>query len=248
VARFAPGDLVLGLVGGGGLADRVLAHERCLIRAPAGLEERDAAALPEVFITAHDAIRSQAGLAPGEVLLVQGAAGGAGTAAVQIGVAAGARVLGTVRSPQAAALVAELGGEPVDDDGFASAVLDRTDGHGADVVIELVGAPHFPGNLEVLAEQARIIIVGTGAGAIVDLSLRPLIARRAGIRGTMLRARPLEQKAIAVQTFGHELGPLFSTGRLRAVIDSVYPAERVTEAFDRLAGPGTTGKVLVEFA
>jgi NADPH:quinone reductase-like Zn-dependent oxidoreductase len=114
-------------------------------------------------------------------------------------------------------------------------------------VIELVGAPHFPGNLEVLAEQARVIIVGTGAGAIVDLSLRPLMARRAGIRGTMLRARPLEQKALAVQAFEHHLGPLFSVGRLRAVIDSVYPAERVTEAFDRLDGPGKTGKVLIEF-
>jgi NADPH2:quinone reductase len=246
VAAFAPGDLVFGLVGGGGLADRVLATERSLIPVPAGLEEREAAAVPEAFITAHDAVRTQARLAPGEILLVHGAAGGVGTAAVQIGVAAGARVLGTVRTPQAAALVQELGGEPVEDDGFAAAVLERTDGHGADVVLELVGAPHFPANLEILADQARVMIVGTGAGADVELPLRALMARRAAIRGTMLRHRPPELKAAAVQAFGHELGPHFTAGRLRPVIDSVYPAERVTEAFDRLDGPGKAGKVLLE--
>jgi putative PIG3 family NAD(P)H quinone oxidoreductase len=246
VARLAPGEMVMGLIGGGGLADRVAAPERCLVPIPDGLEERDAAGVPEAFVTAHDAVRTQAGLSPGEVLLVHGAAGGVGTAAVQIGVAVGARVLGTVRSPRSAALVQELGGEPVDDDGFAEAVLERTDGHGADVVLELVGAPHFPANLEAIAEQARVMIVGTGAGADIALPLRNLMSRRASIRGTMLRHRPPELKAAAVQRFGHELRPLFAAGRLRAVIDSVYPAERVTEAFDRLDGPGKTGKVLLE--
>jgi NADPH2:quinone reductase len=204
--------------------------------------------VPEAFITAHDAIRSQSSLCMGETLLVHGAAGGVGSAAVQIGVATGARVLGTVRGDGAAALVRELGGEPIADAGFADAVLAATDGRGADVIIELVGAPHFPDNLRAVAVLGRIVIVGLGAGAEVSLVLRQLMARRASMRGTMLRARPLEQKAQAVRAFEHELLPHLASGRLRPVIDTVVPYERATEAFDRMAASGKLGKVLMQFA
>jgi putative PIG3 family NAD(P)H quinone oxidoreductase len=246
VFEWKPGDRVFGLVGGGGLADRVVAHARCVTAVPANLDEQSAAAVPEAFVTAHDAVRSQAGLAPGETLLVHGAGGGVGSAAVQIGVSLGANVLGTVRSDEAAALVSELGGTPVRDEGFADAVLDLTGGAGADVVLELVGASHFPANLDALAEKGRLVVVGVGAGAEIQLHLFALMRKRATIRGTVLRARTLEEKALAVRAFEREVVPALASGRMRAVLDSVFPAERVADAFDRLETPGKRGKVLLE--
>jgi putative PIG3 family NAD(P)H quinone oxidoreductase len=247
VTAWRPGDRVFGLVGGGGLADRVVVQERSVTDVPETLEERAAAAVPEAFITAHDAICSQAGLRPGETLLVHGAAGGVGSAACQIGALLGARVLGTVRSPEAASALAGLGAEPVVDDGFAPVVQKRTGGRGADVVLELVGAPHFPGNLEALAAGGRIVVVGVGAGYEVTLPLIALMQKRALVRGTVLRPRPLEEKALAVRAFEHEVVPGLASGRLRPLVDSVFPAERVTDAFDRLEGRGKIGKVLIEF-
>jgi NADPH:quinone reductase len=248
VLGWQPGDRVFGLVGGGGLADRVIVHNRCVAAVPDALDEPGAAAVPEAFITAHDAIRSQALLTTGETLLVHGAAGGVGSAAVQIAVASGAHVLGTVRSDSSAELVRELGGQPIDDAGFADAVLAATGGRGANVILELVGAPHFPDNLRAIAMLGRIVIVGLGAGAEVSLALRPLMARRASMRGTMLRARPLEEKAMALRAFEREVLPGLASGRLRPVIDRVVPYERTTEAFERMAASGKRGKVLVHFA
>lgn len=248
VTAWAPGDRVFGLVGGGGLADRVLIHERCLARVPERLDERESAAVPEAFITAHDAIRTQAGLAPGETLVVHGAAGGVGSAAVQIGLIAGARVFGVVRSEAGAEAVAGLGAEPVWDDSFADAVLRATDSRGADVVLELVGAPHFPGNLDLLASKGRIIVVGIGAGQESVIPLQRLMQRRATLRGTVLRPRPLEEKAAAVRAFEREVVPALAAGRIRPLIDSVYAADEVTSAFDRLDESGKVGKVLIEFS
>jgi NADPH:quinone reductase len=248
VLGWKPGDRVFGLVGGGGLADRVLVHSRHVAAVPDALDEPSAAAVPEAFITAHDAIRSQADLHTGETLLVHGAAGGVGSAAVQIGVICGARVLGTTRSAEAAAVVREFGGESLGDEGFAESVLTATGGRGADVILELVGAPHFPDNLRAVAMQGRIVIVGLGAGAEVTLVLRQLMARRASMRGTMLRARPLEQKAEAVRAFERELLPHLASGRLRPVIDTIVPYERAADAFARMAASGKRGKVLLQFA
>jgi putative PIG3 family NAD(P)H quinone oxidoreductase len=248
VTAWRPGDRVFGLVAGGGLAERVVVHERCVARVPERLDERDAAAVPEAFITAHDAVSIQAGLRPGEVLLVHGAAGGVGTASCQIGVSMGARVLGTVRSGAGSAAIEGLGAEPLEDDGFAAAVLERTEGRGVDVVLELVGAPHFPGNLEAIASKGRIVIVGVGAGQEVAVALLALMGKRATLRGTMLRARPLEEKAIAVRAFEREVVPALAAGRMRPLVDSVFPAEGIHAAFDRLEGSGKLGKVLIEFA
>jgi NADPH:quinone reductase-like Zn-dependent oxidoreductase len=248
VTAWAPGDRVFGLVAGGGLADRVCVHERCVTRVPDVLDERAAAAVPEAFITAHDAVAVQAGLRPGEVLLVHGAAGGVGSAACQIGVSMGARVLGTVRSQAAREAIEALGGEVVDDEGFAAAVLERTGGRGTDVVLELVGAPHFPGNLEALAPLGRIVVVGVGAGQEVSLPLLALMGKRATLRGTVLRARPLEEKGTAVRAFEREVVPALATGRMRPLVDSVFPAAEIRAAFDRLEGRGKLGKVLIEFS
>jgi NADPH:quinone reductase-like Zn-dependent oxidoreductase len=247
VTAWAPGDRVFGLVAGGGLADRACVHERCVTRVPDVLDERAAAAVPEAFITAHDAVAVQADLRPGEVLLVHGAAGGVGSAACQIGVSMGARVLGTVRSQAAREAIEALGVEAVDDEGFAAAVLERTGGRGADVVLELVGAPHFPGNLEALAPLGRIVVVGVGAGQEVSLPLLALMGKRATLRGTVLRARPLEEKGTAVRAFEREVVPALASGRMRPLVDSVFPADEIRAAFDRLEGRGKLGKVLIEF-
>lgn len=248
VSIWRPGDRVFGLVGGGGLADRVLVHERCLARVPDRLEDRDATAVPEAFITAHDAVRSQAGLTPGETLLVHGAAGGVGTAAVQVGLLTGARVLGVVRSERGAEAVRELGGEPIENEGFVGQVAEATGGRGVDVVLELIGAPHFEGDLAVLALRGRIVVVGVGAGQEATIPLLRLMQKRAVVRGTVLRPRPLEEKAAAVRAFEREIVPALADGRIRPLVDSVFAAADVTEAFDRLAARGKVGKVLIEFS
>ena len=242
VTAWRLGDRVFGLIGGGGLADRVLVHERCVARVPDSLSEEEASAAPEAFITAHDAVCTQAGLRMGETLLVHGAAGGVGSAAVQIGLALGARVVATVRSDAAREAVEALGAEVVWDDGFAEAVSGA-----ANVILELVGAPHFPGNLDALAPKGRIVVVGVGAGQEIALPLRVLMGKRASIRGTVLRARPLEEKAAAVRAFEREVVPHLASGRVHALVDSVYPAAEFATAFDRLAGRGKVGKVLLEF-
>jgi putative PIG3 family NAD(P)H quinone oxidoreductase len=242
VRDFVEGDRVFGLVGGGGLADRVVVHERHATRVPDSLSEEEAAAIPEAFITSHDAIVTRGGLGVGDVLLVHGANGGVGSAGVQIGVVAGARVFASARS--AHEQLAGLGAEPVlPGDAFAAVQA----AGGADVVLELVGAPHVDRDLDALAMKGRIVVVGTGAGTDADVSLRKLMGKRAAIHGTMLRARPLEEKAAAVQAFAHEVVPHLASGRMRAVVDRVFPAEEAADAFDYMASSGKFGKVLLAF-
>ena len=242
VSSWRPGDRVFGLVGGGGLADRVLAHERCVARVPDRLDEPGAAAVPEAFLTAHDAVFTQAGLRPGETLLVHGAAGGVGTAAVQLGVAVGAHVVATVRSRNVEDAVAALGAEIVRDEDFPTGMSAS-----ADVILELVGGVHFPANFDVLARRGRIVIVSVAGGNEIELALVALMQKRATIAGTVLRSRSLDEKAAAVRAFGREVVPGLASGRLRPVVDSVYPAAEVTTAFDRLEEHGKLGKVLLEF-
>jgi NADPH:quinone reductase len=242
VSSWRPGDRVFGLVGGGGLADRVLAHERCVARVPDTLDEQGAAAVPEAFITAHDAVFTEARLRPGEILLVHGAAGGVGTAAVQLGVAAGARVVATVRSPGVEEAVAALGADVVRDEDFPHGMSANVD-----VILELVGGAHFPANLDVLARRGRIVLVSVAGGNEIELALAALMQKRAAIAGTVLRSRALEEKATAVQAFEREVVPALASGRVRPVVDSVYPASEVTTAFDRLEERGKLGKVLLDF-
>jgi putative PIG3 family NAD(P)H quinone oxidoreductase len=242
VREYAVGDRVFGLVAGGGLADRVVVHERHVTHVPDNLRDEEAAAIPEAFITAHDAIVTQAELGLGDVLLVHGANGGVGSAGVQIGLVTGARVLASARS--AHDRLAELGAEALaPDEAFARA----KELGGADVVLELVGAQNLSGNLDSLALLGRIVVVGVGAGADAELSLRKLMGKRGRILATHLRARPLEQKAAAVQAFAHEVVAHLATGRMRAIVDRVFPAEQAADAFDYMAAPGKFGKVLLEF-
>jgi NADPH2:quinone reductase len=246
VARWRQGDRVFGLVGGGGLADRVVVHETNVAAVPASLDEREAAAVAEVFITAHDAIVTQCGLAAGETLLVHGAAGGVGSAACQIGIELGARVLAVVRSDVAADSVSGLGAEPVVDERFGDEVAEKTAGEGVDVILELVGAPHFPANLEALARKGRIVVVGVGAGAEARVPLLALMQKRASMRGTVLRPRSPAEKADAVAAFERDVVPALAAGRIRPVIDSIFPLEEAAKAFERLEGSGKFGKVLLD--
>jgi NADPH:quinone reductase-like Zn-dependent oxidoreductase len=243
-AQFPPGTRVFGIVGGGGLADRVLVHERHVCAVPDRLDDVDAAAVPEAFVTAHDAVLVQARLRPGELLLVNGANGGVGTAAVQIASAAGARVLATVRSAGVRDRVAALGAEVVPPEELVAAARERG---GADVVLELVGAPNLGPDLDAIASKGRIVVVGTGAGTEAPLSLRALMGRRATVIGTVLRARALEEKATAVQAFAREVVPHLATGRVAPLVDRVFPAAEAAAAFDRLESPGKLGKVLLDF-
>ena len=236
VTAWRAGDRVFGLVGGGGLSDTVAVHERHVARIPDDLTDREAAAVPEAFITAHDAVFTRAGLALGETLLVNGASGGVGTAAVQLGVAAGARVLANTRSHREA--LTDMGAEPC--------VLPEA--RGVDVVLELVGAANLTGSLEALALRGRIIVVGTGAGADAELSLRALMGRRASVMGTVLRARSMEEKAAAVQAFARSVVPHLAAGRARPVIDRVFPVAEAAAAFEHLSAPGKLGKVLLEMS
>jgi putative PIG3 family NAD(P)H quinone oxidoreductase len=237
--RFAEGDRVMGIVGGGGQAELAVVHERQLMPVPEPLDLREAGAVPEVFTTAHDAIFSQAGLRPGERLLVHGAAGGVGTAAVQLGRRAGARVAATVRNPDLRGAVAELGAaEVLDPEGFEE--------HGPfDVILELVGAPNLGANVKALATGGRIAVIGVGAGAKAELNLVALMGRRGAIMGSTLRARPLEEKALTARRMEAEVLPGLADGSLRVPIAATYPLDEVEAAYDRFAAGGKLGKIVL---
>ena len=244
VRAWQAGDRVFGIVGGGGLADRVVAHERHLAAVPDGMAEDVAAAVPEAYITAHDAVFSRCGLELGEVLLVTGANGAVGSAAVALGLVGGARVVASVRSPGAGDALAAAGAIVAGPDKIAAELAALG---GADVVLELVGAQNLAADFGVLTVQGRIVVVGTPAGADGAISLRALMGKRASLYGTMLRARPVEEKAAAVQAFARSVVPVLAAGRALPRIDRVFPAADVTAAFDYLVQPGKSGKVLLDF-
>ncbi len=245
VTAFRPGDRAFGLVGGGGLAQRVIAHERELFAVPDALDDLTAAAAPEAFLTAFDAICLQAGLASGDTLLVNGASGGVGTAAVQIAAHLGARVVANVRSAELRPRVAELGATALPADEAFAHVQELG---GADVVLELVGAPHMAGNVASLARGGRIVVVGAKPGDETALVLRDLMSRRGHLIGTTLRTRPLEEKAYLVQQFGHRVVPAMAAGRMRAIVDRTFPLAEAVAALDYVRAPGKFGKVLLDLA
>lgn len=248
VTRWKPGDLVMGLVGGGAYAEYVTVHEAEAMRVPSTLDLVQAAAIPEAFITAHDALLTQARLAPGETLLVHGVGSGVGTAAIQTAKAAGARVVGTARSAWKLERAAALGldhGIDVSREAFPDAVLALTDGRGVDVVLDLIGGDYLPGNVRVLATHGRIVLVGVVAGAKAELDMRALMSRRATIRGTVLRSRTPAEKAAATAAFDAFATPLFAQGRLQPVIHTVLPLEQAAEAHRLIESNAVFGKVVL---
>ncbi len=236
--RFHRGARVMAVVGGGAQAELALVHEREAMPVPEGLTWEEAGGLPEVFTTAHDALFTQAALHMGERLLVHGAAGGVGSAAVQLGVAAGARVVASVRDVARHADVAGLGAEVVSPDQVGS--------RGPyDVIIELVGAVNLDTNLKALDTGGRIAVIGTGAGARGEVNLGLLMAKRARMHGSTLRARPLEGKAAAARLVESQVLPLFGTGRLHVPVCAAFPLEEVTAAYDRFRAGSKFGKIVI---
>jgi NADPH:quinone reductase len=238
VTRFSVGDGVMAVVGGGGQAELCVVHERAAMPVPTGLPWEQAGGFPEVFTTAHDALFSQCGLSMGERLLVHGAAGGVGTAAIQLGVATGASVVATVRNEALRPAVEELGAAVVAPDDFVSSGP-------FDVVLELVGAPNMEGNLEALAMGGRISIIGVGAGGSATVNLLGLMGKRARIMGSTLRARPLEQKADAARRVEAAVLPLLADGRVRVPVADTFPLAEVEAAYERFAAGGKLGKIVL---
>jgi NADPH2:quinone reductase len=237
--RFEDGERVMAVVGGGGQAELAVIHERVAMPVPAPLDWPQAGGLPEVFTTAHDAIFSQAGLRPGEHLLVHGAAGGVGTAAVQLGREAGATVTATVRREEHRPAVEALGARAIDPEGFA-------DQGPYDVILELVGAGNLAGNLASLAPGGRISIIGVGgSGGAAEINLLQVMQKRARIHGSTLRARPLEQKAAAARLVEKEVLPAFEDGRLSVPVAETFPLEEAEQAYDRFQAGGKLGKIVL---
>jgi len=238
-SRWALGDRVMAIVAGGGQAELCLVHERQLMAVPESLDWAHAGGLPEVFTTAHDALFTQAGLRMGEKLLVHGGAGGVGTAAIQLGRAAGARVTATVRAEDKRDAVAALGAEVLPHEGWEE--------HGPwDVILELVGAPNLAGNLQALATNGRIATIGIGAGAKGELNLGLLMARRGRIHGSTLRARPLEEKAAATRLVERHVLPAIAAGTIEVPLAGTFGLEHATEAYDAFTTGGKLGKIVLE--
>jgi NADPH:quinone reductase len=245
VSSFEVGDRAMGLVGGGGHASSVVAHERDLAPVPDVLDDLHAAAVPEAYLTAYDAIVTQCGLAAGDVLLVNGASGGVGTAALQMARSMNVTVIASVRSEPVRAKVEQLGVIALPcDEAFAKV---RELG-GADVVLELVGGINIPEDVASLALRGRVIIVGGGTGGDPVLSLRDMMSKRATVIGTGLRRRPLEQKATLMQDFRRRVVPLLASGEITPIVDRSFPIEDAADAFDALAQPGKFGKLLLQVA
>jgi NADPH:quinone reductase len=238
-ARFSEGDRVMAVVGGGAQAELATVHERGVMPVPDGVDWPAAGGLPEVFTTAHDAIFSQAALRPGEHLLVHGAAGGVGTAAVQLGREAGARVTATVRREELRPRVEELGARVIAPEGFAE--------HGPfDVVLELVGAGNLAENLQAIATNGRIAVIGVGgSGPVSEINLLAVMGKRARIHGSTLRTRPLEEKAIAMRRVEREVLPLFEAGRLVVPVAATFRLDEVRQAYERFQAGGKLGKIVL---
>jgi len=238
-ARFKEGERVMAVVGGGGQAELALVHERAAMPVPDALDWPQAGGVPEVFTTAHDALFTQAALRPGEHLLVHGAAGGVGTAAVQLGRLAGARVTATVRRKELRAPVEELGASARDPEGFEEAGP-------FDVILELVGASNLSRNLGALAMGGRIAVIGVGgSGPQGEINLLALMQKHARVHGSTLRARPLEQKAAAARLVEKEVLPGFAAGLLKVPVAETFELDRVDAAYARFEAGGKLGKLVL---
>lgn len=246
--RFAPGDRVYGLVAGGAYAEKLVVHEREAAPIPEGLGDEQAAAVPEAFVTAWDALLVRGRVAPGERVLVHAAGSGVGTAAVQIARALGCMVIGTSRTPEKLERCRQLGldvGVVPEGGRFAPEVLRATGGAGADVVIDLVGGAYVGENLRACAARGRVVLVGLTAGARTELDLRELLRKRVELVGTVLRSRPLEEKIEAARLLERSISPWVARGMLRPVVDRVLELGEAAAAHAHVAADATFGKVLL---
>lgn len=246
------GAAVMGIVAGGAMATHVVVHEREAMRVPVGLALTHAAAIPEAFLTAYDALILQAELMAGERVLIHAAASGVGTAAIQLAKLVGARAIGTSRSEEKLDRLAVWGLEDsllVSDGKFADAVKTRTGGLGAHVILDFVGGSYLTENLETLAPLGRMVILGLMGGREASIPLGEVLRKRLRIFGSVLRSRPLEEKIALAQRFGARIAPLFTTdGPLAAVVDDVLPMTEIAEAHARMERNETFGKIVMHWS
>ena len=250
VTAWSVGDQVMGITSGGAYAEQLAIHERQVMAVPLGMSLYDAAGIPEVFITAWDALVVQGGLTSGRWAMVHAGASGVGTAAIQICKAIGARIVVTCSGGKVEACRA-LGADVVVDYGtqdFVAEVAIATGGVGVDVILDVIGGDYVERNVASLAVKGHIIQVGVMAGKPVPFNVGLLLGKRASITGTVLRARPLEEKISISQRFASEMLPLFSTGQLKPVIDSVYAFSDIASAHEYMASNGNVGKIVITVA
>jgi NADPH2:quinone reductase len=244
------GDRVFGIIGGGGQAEYVTVPENHLARVPDNLDWAEAAAIPEVFMTAHDALFTQCGLTIGDHVLIHAAGSGVGTAAIQLVKTAGGFAYGTSRTADKLDRAKEFGlsasvvveGEPAR---FADAAKDWTGGAGVQIVLDLVGAAYLEANLKSLAIRGRLIFVGTTSGSKAEIDYAIVMSKRLRVMGTSLRTRSPEEKATATRLFAEQVVPLLATGAVRPVIDRVFEMEQVREAHQRIESNESFGKVVL---
>ncbi len=242
------GDRVMGIIGGGGHAEFVTVHEREAMPVPPGMSWENAAAIPEVFLTAYDALFTRLILRPGETLLIHAVGSGVGTAAVQLATLIGARVIGTARSPQKLTRVKELGvdiGVDASKVDWATQIEKETGANGVDAILDLVGGNYLEGNLRVITVKGRIVVVGLTAGNTAQFNMGVLLRKRATIVGTTLRARPIEEKIALARDFSARMMPLFGSGRLKPIVDRVLSFDQIAEAHRVMESNTTLGKLVL---
>jgi putative PIG3 family NAD(P)H quinone oxidoreductase len=248
VTRWKIGDPVMGLVAGGAWAEELVTHEREAMAIPPGLPAAQAAAIPEAFVTAFDALVLQAALRPGQAVLINAVASGVGTAALQLCQQRGAVVVGTGRNEKKLARAVELGlAHPVlvKNDTFAAQVKHATAGRGCDVALDLVGGAWFPQTIDALAPHGTLMLVGLVAGVSSEVPLRQVLTQKLRIIGTTLRSRPIEEKIAVARAFAAQVLPFFDGETLEPVIDATLPMTSVREGLERLAANDTFGKLVL---
>jgi putative PIG3 family NAD(P)H quinone oxidoreductase len=246
VTRWKPGQRVMGIVGGGAQAEYLLSHEGLLVEIPDNLSYVQAAAVPEVFITAHDALFTQGNLRMGERLLVHAIGSGVGTAALQLAHATGVTVFGTSRTPAKLEKARELGLDfALSDQTFASEIARITNGAGVHMVLDFVGAAYLEPNIAALASWGRMVILSTMGGVQGTINLGQLMAKRIQVRGCTLRNRTLEEKLTATRRFGIEVLPLLASGKVFPIVERVYPLNEISQAHQVMAENGNFGKLVL---
>ena len=250
VRLWSVGDNVMGVVSGGAYAEQLVLHERQALKVPSNISVEDAAGIPEVFITAWDALVVQGGLTSGRWALVHAGASGVGTAAIQICKAIGARIIVTCSSGKVQAC-RDLGADVVVDystQDFVEKVQRATNGAGVSTILDVIGGDYVERNIASLAIKGRIIQVGVMAGKPVPFNIGALLAKRASITGTVLRPRPIDEKIAITQRFAEEMLPLFETSQLKPVIDRRYKFADIADAHAFMASNGNVGKIVVRIA
>ena len=249
VASWKVGDRAMALLAGGGYAEQVVVHAGSAMRVPERLSLEEAAAVPEVFLTAFLNLFEVGALPAGGTALVHGGGSGVGTASIQLVKAAGARVLVTAGSEEKCARCLELGADVAIDyrkEEFPARVREATEGRGVDVVLDSIGAQYFDGNLACLALGGRLVLIGLMGGAKVEANLAVLLAKRLHVVGSTLRTRPVAEKAAIVAAFERRFGSDLASGRVRPIVDRVLPLEQVAEAHRSMKASEHFGKIVLQ--